>query len=140
MATLGLALLDTEIKDVQLPDGVTTRDVDMAMAPDWSASGSLQYNLAMGDNGLFSLLWDFNYVGDHNANNFNDPAADIDGYFLHNFRMAYAFNDQWELAGFVRNVSDNQTRNRTFVFADLGYAQDMYTQPRTYGGQLTYRW
>jgi outer membrane receptor protein involved in Fe transport len=140
MATLGLALLDTEIKDVQLPDGITTRDVDMAMAPDWGASGSLQYNVAMGDNGLFSLLWDFNYVGDHNSNNFNDPAADIDAYFLHNFRISYAFNDQWELAGLVRNVSDNRTVIRTFVFADLGYAQDMYTHPRTYAAQLTYRW
>ncbi|MEP7242726.1 MAG: TonB-dependent receptor [Gammaproteobacteria bacterium] len=139
-AMLGLAGLDTKIKDVTLRDGLTTRDTEMAMAPKFSASGSLTYRRTMGPRGTLSLLWDFNSVSDHNSNNFNDPAADIAGYFKHNARISYQPNENWEIAALVNNIADKQVVNRVFVFDSLGYAQDMYTMPRTYAAQVSYRW
>jgi len=139
-ATLGLAALDTKIKDVTLRDSVTVRDTPMAMAPEFSAGGSLSYRRAVGAAGQFSLLWDFNYVGEYNSNNFNEPAAAIGSYFKHNARIGYRFDEHWEVAALVNNISDKRVINRVFVFDSLGYAQDMYTQPRTYAAQLSYRW
>jgi iron complex outermembrane receptor protein len=139
-AALSLAGLDTKIEGVTLRDGVTTRDVEMAMAPSFTAAGNLRYQWDVGSGGSVSLLWDFNYVTDHHGNNFNDPAAHIDGYFKHNARISYEPNDHWEIAAVINNISDKRYLARTSTFDSLGYAQDMYGMPRTYSAQLTYRW
>jgi iron complex outermembrane receptor protein len=139
-AKLGVAWLDTEIKDVTLRDAVTVRDAPMAMAPEYSVSGSLRYAVPVGANGELSLLWDFNYVDSYVTNNFDEPAAWVDGYFVHNARIGYQINEHWQVAALVNNISDRRVVTRVFVFDSLGYAQDMYTQPRTWAAQLTYRW
>jgi iron complex outermembrane receptor protein len=139
-AMLSLAGLDTKIKDVSLRDGVTVRDTEMAMAPEFTAAGNLAYEWGVGAEGNVSVMWDFNYYAEHNANNFNDPAAAIDAYFKHNARVSYSPNRNWEVAAFIANISDEQSVNRVFVFDSLGYAQDMTHPPRTYGAQVAYRW
>ncbi|MEP7246941.1 MAG: TonB-dependent receptor [Gammaproteobacteria bacterium] len=139
-ASLAVAGLDTKIKDVALRDGVTRRDTKMAMAPAFSAAGTISYTRPVGPESHISLMWDFNYVSDHKGNNFNDPAADIEGYMRHNARVAYDANAHWNIAAFMNNVFDKRYLARTSTFDSLGYAQDMYAQPRTYGAQLTYRW
>jgi iron complex outermembrane receptor protein len=139
-ATIGLAGLDTNIEDVALRDGSTVLDREMAMAPSFSAHGSLAYERNLGARAMLSLLWDFDYLSDYESNNFNDPAASIDAHFIHSTRVGLTLNEQWAFGVMVSNISNTSKVNRVFVFDSLGYAQDMHTRPRTYSAQLTYRW
>ncbi len=135
---LGLSYLDTTIEDVTGPRSNFIADREMANAPDTTVSGAVVYNLPLTGNYNVRLQWDFNYVSERFTNNFNDPASEIDSYFKHNALVTFGFGENWELQGYVRNISDERYVFRMFVFADLGYGQFIYAEPRTYGGQLIY--
>jgi len=139
-ATLSAAGLDTKIKDVTLRDGMTTRDTRMAMAPDFSAGGSLTWQTAVGASGDLSVSWDFNYASSRFTNNFNDPASELEAYFKHNARANWAINDHWNVGAYVNNISNLRNTTKTFVFDSLGYAQTIYALPRTYGMQFGFKW
>jgi outer membrane receptor protein involved in Fe transport len=139
-ATLSAAGLDTKIKDVTLRDGVTTRDTKMAMAPDFSASGSLTWQTPVGASGDLSVTWDFNYVTSRFTDNFNDPASELEAYFKHNARVNWAIDDHWNVGAYVNNISDLRNTTKVFVFDTLGYAQTIYAMPRTYGMQFGFKW
>jgi outer membrane receptor protein involved in Fe transport len=134
----GLSYLDTEIENVTGPAPDFTADREMANAPETTANGAVIYNVPLSGNNSLSLQWDFNYIDERFANNFNDPASKLDSYFKHNALVTFGIGENWELQGFVRNISDEEHEVRMFVFADLGYGQFMYAQPRTYGASLTY--
>ena len=137
-AQLGLSYLDTEIEDVVGPSSTYIADREMANAPEMTASGMLSYIVPLGGSNDLRLQWDFNYIDDRFANNFNDPSSRLSSYFKHNALVALSIRDNWELQGYVRNISDKEHEVRMFVFADLGYGQFMYALPRTYGVNLTY--
>ena len=135
---LGLSYLDTEIENVTGPSPNFTAEREMANAPETTVSGIVIYDVPLSGNYSLSLQWDFNYINERFANNFNDPASRLDSYFKHNALVSFGIGENWELQGFVRNISDEEYEMRMFVFSDLGYGQFMYALPRTYGGTLIY--
>jgi iron complex outermembrane receptor protein len=139
-ATLSAAGLHTKIKDVTLRDGATSRDTKMAMAPDFTASGSLTWATPVGAGGNFTASWDFKYAGSRFTNNFNDPASKLEAYFKHNAHATWWPDDHWSIGAYVNNISDKRNTTKVFVFDSLGYAQTVYAMPRTYGAQVGYRW
>ncbi|MEJ8567019.1 TonB-dependent receptor [Wenzhouxiangellaceae bacterium CH-27] len=135
---LGFSYLDTEIEDVVGPSASYVADREMANAPEITASGTFVYDVPLGGNYDLRLQWDFNYISERYANNFNDPSSELDSYFKHNALVTLGLGENWKLQAYVRNISDKEHAARMFVFSDLGYGQFMYAQPRTYGLNLTY--
>ncbi|HEV2651405.1 MAG TPA: hypothetical protein VGU69_09125, partial [Rhizomicrobium sp.] len=70
----------------------------------------------------------------------NSPYLTQRPYWLENARVAYSFDeDQWEVAGFVRNLSGQKYYLDIFDLSSLGFFQGIMGQPRTFGGELNYR-
>ena len=135
--TFGIALLDSEIKDVD--NGVITRDVKMAFAPSLDMNGLARYHWPF-MNGELAAQVDFTYAGERFNNNFNDPASELDDYFVTNARLSYlSSSEQWELSAFVQNLTDETNLVKTFVFPFL-YRQAVYDPPRIYGVSLRIIW
>ena len=135
--TFGIALLDSEIKDVD--NGVITRDVKMAFAPSLDMNGLARYHWPF-MNGELAAQVDFTYAGERFNNNFNDPASELDDYFVTNARLSYlSSSEQWELSAFVQNLTDETNLIKTFVFPFL-YRQAVYDPPRIYGVSLRIIW
>jgi outer membrane receptor protein involved in Fe transport len=139
-ATLDLGTLHTKVRNITLPDTVTTVDRQMASAPHFTGAASLKYTVPIGDDSSLVMSWDGNYAGASYTDLANDPAARVSSYFLHNARIGYTLNSHWQLAVSMLNVSDRQVPIRPFVFSALGFSQQLYSRPRTTLGQLSYTW
>jgi outer membrane receptor protein involved in Fe transport len=139
-ATVGVGALHTKVRDITLPDTVTTVDREMASAPHVSGQAGLKYTVPIGNGGSLVMSWDGNYVSSSYTDLANDPAALVHPYFLHNARISYAPDEHWELAVSMNNVSDRQVAIRPFVFTALGFSQQLYARPRTTLGLLSYKW
>ncbi len=137
-ARVGFGVLETEIEDVTGRASTFTADRDMSNAPGTSANGALVYAVPVRSNYSLTLQWDWNYAAERYTNNFNDPASELESYFKHNASVVIGYGENWQLAGYVRNISDELNESKVFVFSDLGYAQTIYAQPRTFGATLTY--
>lgn len=135
---LGLSYLDTNIEDVQGPAAGYIADREMSNAPEKTANGSITYELAPFNGIETKLIWDWNYVSERYINNFNDPTGEIESYFKHNASIVFNWDDHWTLTAFVRNIGDRINESKVFVFGDLGYRQETYSQPRTTGVTLRY--
>ncbi len=70
----------------------------------------------------------------------NSPYLSQRAYWLENARIAYSFDDdQWEVAGFVRNLSGQKYYLDIFDLSSVGFFQGIMGEPRTFGGELNYR-
>jgi len=91
-------------------------------------------------NGELAAQVDFTYAGERFNNNFNDPASELDDYFVTNARLSYlSSSENWELSAFVQNLTDETNLIKTFVFP-FGYRQAVYDPPRLYGVSLRIIW
>ncbi len=133
--SLGLALLDSEVEDVD--NGTITRDVEMAFAPAFDITGLARYTWPLADADL-SAQFDFNYTDERYNNNFNDPASQLDTNYTANTRLTYK-TYQWEVSVFVKNLTDQTNAIKTFVFP-FGYRQAVYAPPRRVGVSFRYHW
>jgi outer membrane receptor for Fe3+-dicitrate len=60
-------------------------------------------------------------------------------YWLENARVAYSFDDdKWEVAGYIRNISDQHYFLDIFDLSFVGYYQGIMGQPRTIGAEVNY--
>lgn len=135
---LGLSVLDTEIESLTGRNAGYTADREMANAPEFTANGSISYDLDTSGEVDVRLIWDWNYVAERYTNNFNDPTSEIDAYFKHNASVVVNWGDNWRFTGYVRNISDRENEIKVFVFSDLGYRQVIHAQPRTVGASINY--
>jgi outer membrane receptor for Fe3+-dicitrate len=68
------------------------------------------------------------------------PYLTEDPYWLENARIGYTFcNDQWEVAGFIHNLSGKHYYLDIFDLSFVGYYQGIMGQPRTIGAEVNYR-
>ena len=67
--------------------------------------------------------------------NLNQPGLKEDAYTKLNARLSWLSSDErWEIAAWVKNLTDEVYRIYAFdLTADLGYIQEVYAAPRTYG-------
>ena len=134
----GVGLLETNIEDVVGPSPTYVADRDMAMSPTVSANGAINFRVPLQGNYNLELQWDWSYLGERNSANFAEPAAELPDEFKHNVLVVLGINENWELRGYVRNISDKRTLYRQATFYPLGYAQKVFAPPRVYGATLTY--
>lgn len=134
----GLGLLETNIEDVTGPAPTYVADRDMAMSPTVSANGAINIRVPLQGDFSLDLQWDWSYLGERNSANFAEPAAELPDEFKHNALVVLGINENWELRGYVRNISNKKTLYRQATFYPLGYAQKVFAPPRVYGATLTY--
>jgi iron complex outermembrane receptor protein len=138
------AYLHTNIQDVSkaTPSGaIVTADRQEAFAPKWSTSGGATYTLPLTNNRSMVLDWNFEARTSRFTGNFGDPGTQLEGFFKHNASLTYTASENWQVRGFVNNISNRL--NTTYAgpsFASLGIIQVRYAIPRTYGASITYKW
>ncbi|TDG15961.1 TonB-dependent receptor [Seongchinamella unica] len=136
--SLGLSLLDAQIKDVVLPAGRVT-DRDMPLAPDTSFNAMVRKGWdVLG--GELAVMLDYVWVDDFYSETLNNPSGLIESYDVSNARVSFRTgNERWEFGLIVRNLTDEEILvYRTPI--DVGFNQDHYARPRWVSGQVTYFW
>jgi iron complex outermembrane receptor protein len=141
---LGLAYLNTAVKDVQEPGadgtGGAIKDRDMVMAPSLSANALVRYSFdAFG--GTAGLQVDGTYNGAQYLDTFNSPAFREGSYMMGNVRASWTSGDShWITTVFVENVTDEEYRVYAFDLTGLlGSAQEVWSRPRWAGISVGYR-
>jgi iron complex outermembrane receptor protein len=137
---LGLSLLDSTVKDVPLPDGVTIEDHDLPQAPEFSGNLLARYEFAAGP-GLLGIQGDAQYSGEFCFTVLCAPVEEEDAYTVANARIDYTgASGRWNVAAFVNNLTEEKYRVYAFdssLFS--GVVAGVYAKPRWYGLSATYR-
>jgi iron complex outermembrane receptor protein len=139
--SFGLAYLDAIAENVADASG-TVRDRAMVLAPRWSMNGVSRYWWKGWADGKMSLQLDASNSSSVYFDNLNSPALREGGHTLTDLRLGWASADQhWQLAGFVDNLTDRRYRLYAFDLTSLlGYVQELYNKPRTFGASLLYQY
>lgn len=136
---LGLGLLDAEADGINTSSGVL-RDRNLVLAPDLTLDGVVSYDLPVpGLRNDLRVQVDFTYRDKHYFDIVNQPVSEQDDYWVFNARAAYRFNDNFEVAAFVKNLFEEEYKVYTFDFSDFfGFNQQFYGPPRWWGLQFRY--
>jgi iron complex outermembrane receptor protein len=132
------AYLNTKVRDVLLPDGVSFVDRDLPQSPKFSGSTLARYDRTIGGGTGFVQV-DANV---QNKSCFSVLCAPTDregGFAVANARIGYAVNNI-SLQVFVNNLGNRQYR----VFASdvavvSGNAISVFGRPRTIGATLEFK-
>lgn len=131
---LGASFLDTEVDQVTV-QGVTISGTEMVLAPEFSINGLVRYQVTE----ALSLQVDFNHQGEHYFDITNSDLSKEDSYTVFNARVGYRFNENLNVAAYVKNLNDEEYRVYTFDFTGpAGFNQQFFAPPRWYGVNLTY--
>ncbi len=137
---LGASFLDTKVKDVPLPDGVTIEDHDLPQAPDFSGNALARYEFAFAG-GTVGIQGDVLYSSEFCFTVLCAPVEQEDAYTVANARLSYdSGSGRWGVAAFVDNLFEEEYRVYAFdssLFA--GVVAGVYARPRWYGLSATYR-
>ena len=137
---LGASFLDTKVKDVPLPDGVTVEDHDLPQAPNFSGNALARYEFALAG-GTFGIQGDLQYSSEFCFTVLCAPVEQEDAYTVANARLSYdSGSGRWSVAAFVNNLFEEEYRVYAFdssLFA--GVVAGVYAKPRWYGLSATYR-
>jgi iron complex outermembrane receptor protein len=129
----GIGYLDTNVEDVADSKGVV-KDREMVLAPEFSLSAMARYTWDLSGGSALAAQLDGNYNTSVYFDNINAPGTRQGSYSIFNTRVSwYSPSDRYELAAFVRNLTDEDPLNYAFDVSDLGYVQQSYHPPRTYG-------
>ena len=139
---LAAEFLHTELVEYQNPDPMLVdayEGNDLVFAPSVSLSGRVRYALAVAT-GELSLQTDFSYQDRVYFETGNDPNLSQGAYGLWNARVGYAIQEgRYEAAVFARNLLDEDYLASAFKLSGLGFNEQMWGHPRTYGLELTAR-
>jgi len=133
--------LDAEYTNFVTPIGQDFSGNTMVAAPEWSlvARGRYDTGPIWGELGLVASA-DAAYTGDQYFDTQNTDRLAQEGYWLANARLALRPQDgRWEVAAFVKNLTDEEYIVDAFDVADFGFDELVYGDPRTYGISLTYK-
>ena len=125
----------------QLEDisGVTT----VTQAPKNSGNVGVQYDFAPIEIGQFSARMDVAYKDSFVFHPFNNQFDSTDDRTLVNARLSLnniAVGDgELRVSLWGKNITDEEYRNWGIDFGSLGFAGDVYGEPRTYGIDLSYQ-
>ena len=126
LITAGISYNDTKIKDSALAVGIcaqcTVIDPIVVIggsnralvngnpfpnAPDWIGDITARYSIPVGDEHQIVLFTDWAYQGKTNFFLYESEEFITDGQFEGGLRIGYGpMDESWELAGFVRNITD----------------------------------
>jgi iron complex outermembrane receptor protein len=137
---IGASFMDSEVKDILLPDLTTVVDHDLPQAPSFSGNALARYEFGLGG-GIASVQADVQHSDKFCFTVLCAPVEKEGSYTVGNARIGYAAeNGRWEVAAFVNNLTEEEYRVYAFdssLFA--GVVAGVYGKPRTYGLTATWR-
>lgn len=138
---LGLATIDSEVKNVSLPSGrIVDRELPYTPALSLNGLGRYQWHVAA-LRGNLSLQADFTYKSDFCFSVVCGPTDKEDSYAVGNLRLGWDSDDEhWGAAVFVNNVNDAEYRQISLDVSVIGYLNDSYAAGRWIGGSVSYKW
>jgi iron complex outermembrane receptor protein len=141
LLNLGVSYLDTESKDVPLPNGVGTGTFDNPISPEWTINGLVRYEWSL-PLGRIGAQVDAAYVDERTTNAVDVPVLRLDSYTRANVRLTYASADErWNAALWVDNITDEDVLiQRLSLVGLLGSSASIFDKPRWWGVSLGYRW
>jgi iron complex outermembrane receptor protein len=130
----GLGYLDTNVKDIADKNGVV-KDREMVLAPEFSLNAMARYTWGLSGGSALAAQVDGNYNTSVYFDNINAPGTKQGSVALFNARLSWnSAGDRYEVAAYVKNLTDEVPLNYAFdLSSDLGYVQQSYHPPRTYG-------
>lgn len=136
--TLGVSLLETEVKDINT--GVSIVDRDLAMSPKATVNSLVRYQWdAFG--GVMSLQGEAMYTDDQYFDITNTTLGTEDSYTIANFRAMYVTGSgDSSIALWVNNVTDEEYRIYAIQVPGLGFSQSMVGMPRWAGVTVSHTW
>ncbi len=133
--SLGASFLDTEVDEVTVRGVGTVSDTEMVLAPDFSLNGIVRFQATE----ALSLQVDFNHQAKHYFDITNSDVSEEDSYTVYNARIGYQVTDNFSVAAYVKNLTDEEYRVYTFDFSGpAGFNQQFFAPPRWYGVNLNY--
>jgi iron complex outermembrane recepter protein len=136
---LALGLLDSELQDFVNFGGEDFSGNSLVLSPEVNFSGFTQYVIPLGASGSIAAQTDFNYQSKVFFDTANNPLLSQDAYWLWNARIAYRSPDnKWELAGFVRNIGNEEYFTYAVDLSDFGFNQFMRGMPRVLGVEVSF--
>ncbi len=137
---VGASFMDSEVKDILLPDLATVVDHDLPQAPSVSANALARYEFPLGA-GTASIQGDVLYSDDFCFTVLCAPVEAEESYTVANARIGYAAPDgRWEVAVFANNLFEEEYRVYAFdssLFS--GVVAGVYGKPLTYGITASFR-
>lgn len=131
--------LDSEVKGVLLPDGVTVVNHDLPQSPEFSGSALVRYEFDLGG-GTAMLQGDVLWQSSMCFTVMCAPVEQEGGYAVANTRIGFTTKDErLSVAVFVNNVFNR--KYRVYAFDGSLYWGDtlgVYAKPRTWGVSLRY--
>jgi iron complex outermembrane receptor protein len=112
----------------------------MPQNPKLTFGGALSYEVPTQSGTFeFSTNWKYNTWQYFSA--FNAPIDYEHPYAVGNVRVSFRTpSSRWEIAGFVNNVTNRYYRIFDFDNSStFGSGESVYSPPRWYGGEVTYR-
>jgi iron complex outermembrane receptor protein len=130
----GLSYLDTNVKDVADSSGLV-KDREMVLAPEFSLNAMARYTWSLSSGSALAAQVDGNYNTSVYFDNINAPGTKQGSVALFNARLSWnSPGDRYEVAAYVKNLTDEVPLNYAFdLSGQLGYVQQSYHPPRTYG-------
>jgi iron complex outermembrane receptor protein len=139
---LGAEFLHTELLDYENDDPQLVQAYEgneLVFAPGVSLNGRVRYQREVGP-GIASIQTDFNYQDRVYFETGNDRVLSQGAYGVWNARAGYAFGgDRYEVAVFARNLLDRNYLTSAFKLSGLGFNEQMWGHPRTFGAEVTAR-
>jgi iron complex outermembrane recepter protein len=112
----------------------------MPQAPEWTMFIGMQYSWPVWHYGLLTARGEYRYQSAVFFNAFQDPFVKQDGYGLVNARLQFDSADgHWYVALFGHNLTDELYAQNIIRQEPLTGALRFWGAPRTYGGQVGYR-
>ena len=103
-------------------------------------NGLARYSVPMGASALVFQV-DATYSDEVYFDIVNQPVARQSSYSVWNAQVSYQINHNFEVSGWVRNLTDEEYKVYTFDFSDFfGFNQQFYGPPRWYGVSLSYQY
>lgn len=142
-ATVNLGYLQTRLDEysVTLAPGVPDYSGNvLPVAPRWSLSSIFDYKIPV-RSGTLDLQFNASYRSKQYFDTSNDPLTTQSAYWLENLRAGYSFDgDHWEVAAFVRNLSDKKYLSDSFdLSSPFGLIEQVVGVPRSYGIEVDYQ-
>jgi len=132
---LGFSYIDAEVKGIEVADDLF-RDVEPTFTPEvqFSAVGRYTWPDAL-FKGAISLQVDGTYTSSSFSNINNFDSHIMEDAWVGNARIQWVSADEhWQVAGFVKNFSDERSQNSTFDLATIGGADEIsFDRERWFG-------
>ena len=108
-------------------------------SPEFSYNAGVQYTFGMGEASL-TARYEVAYKDSYYITIFNNNYAKFPSNTLQNARLVWSNGGNWEVQGFVENLTDEEYLEARVVTPSLGGVTGMWAMPRTWGMQVSYRW